>query len=215
MKKKTRDLFKMLGPVKLYYDDIEKIVSTLKEVNDNITLEGFDFYLDNIEELKDINETVLTELKISIRKPNLSVYLKPDGVSIYAGEDTAIHRGLFEEIKNQLKKHRRPFSLITHNTTVAFSLAGALIGISISLITKTFTSFEYYRIIACCIIILASVVWSKITYSNRNNKYSIIYPKRRKEAPNFLKRQKDQIILALISAIFGALFTLLIIWLFG
>lgn len=211
MKKKERSIIQVLKPVKLYYNDLVELVNILKEVNPDIRIETDSYTLDNIEELLGMDDELITVLKMSINDPYFSIDFEPDYASIYASDDTFILRGLFEKVKKILMDKRRKLFFLYQNSF----FPGLMTGLSMLPLAAGIEENNIYLIISGFILLITSIIFWKKTHTIRFSKYSMIYLSKSIEFPSFWKRRKDDIFLAVISAVIGALLTFLTVTLLG
>ena len=113
MKKKNHSISRWLPPLKIYLDDIEKIVGILKD-------EGFSDIKIETEDHQ-CNEQQIVELdekeQISQIYSHQPLYISisfDDHARIYTGTNTALAQGIVVKLKNLLRKRvRKFFSLIS------------------------------------------------------------------------------------------------------
>ncbi|MBI4447236.1 MAG: hypothetical protein HY645_15195 [Acidobacteria bacterium] len=206
MQKLTKSRGEHLKPVKLFLDDIERIVATLREVSSEVEITTDEYVLADLSQLSDLKHECLTTLKLLNRNPYLAVDLEPSRVWLYIAEDTPTARGLYEKVRSILVQQRRPFAsaLISWWFPLMIS-AGMVTAFLIGTIQSNPLA------VGLGLVLFGFALWG-MWYSHRvvTGRYSIIIPKRRRESPSFLKRNADRIILAMISAIAGGIITSLL-----
>lgn len=211
MKKIAQSLGEHFRPVKLYLDDIEKIIETLSQVSSKVSISTEDYALDDAQQLASLKQEQITYLHISLHEPYISLELKPSNIWLFAAEDEPISRGLFEKIKQILLKRERKFARIVHNG----SLMGLLIGASLVLLVWGIAVSNILIIFVSIAWLILSVAFTWYGYQDQFKKYSIIIPKYEINAPSFWKRNSDKILLMILSAIFGGLVSLVLLKVFG
>lgn len=181
-----------LKPVKVYLDDLEKIVAILNETNQRVEIIIGNYMLDNVEELKQIKEEVLYNMTIRVCNPYISVNLRPNNARIYISEDTTISRGILGKIKDVLIRRKRHIAYVN----LFYITSG------ISFITGIFLSYSYNsKYFFIWLIGLALTLFLILLNCIICGKYSIIIPKYKIDAPSFFKRNSDKIIIGIITAI--------------
>lgn len=206
MKKILQSHFERLKPAKVYLDDIKEIIGFLENTCKEVEIQSGDNLLDSLGELQSLKKEVLHDLTISGKQPYISVDMNPDSLSLYITEDTPESRGLFEKVKDVLVRCRRPFTWLLHNSFLSgipwgFAVFFALLG------AKT----QSWSLATLSVILsLLGLIWVFYSIRDWSKRYTVIVPRHRIESPGFVKRNKDKILLAIFSAIFGALVTYLL-----
>ena len=203
MKKVPQPHGKRLKPVKIYLDDLEEIIDCLKNTCQEIEIQSGENLLDDLDELPALNKEVLHDLRITGRKPYISVDMKPHQIWLYIAEDIPKSRGLFEKIKATLCRRRRLLAPLLHNSfLVGVSLSLTIWGLIIGLKMQSAFLVSLFGVF-----LLLCVFWGIYGFKDQTQQYTVIIPKYRIESPGFMKRNRDNIILAVISALIGALMT--------
>jgi len=207
MQKLTKSLSEHLPPVKLFLDDLEQIVEILQEVSKKVKISTNDYAFEDLKELVNKKYESINKLHISISDPYVSLDLESYGISLYIEKDEPISRGLFEKIKQILIQRKRPFGWLLTNWYLAGIFAGISIPLLIIGIEKNISSFIILGIIPFgCI----AAIWTVYGLRNQSKSNSIIIPKYKNEAPSFIKRNSDKIILIIFSALAGGIITFLV-----
>jgi hypothetical protein len=206
MERITRTLSRSFKPVRLYLDDIEEIVTIIKEIDAQPKIQVEDFRLDNLEEMTSLKKDMLHEMNISSTRPYISLEMRPSWIRLYISEDKAESRGIFEKIRTILVSRKRPFTWIIHNSFLysvwcILALYGVVWGVRLKSIILT-ASFA--------IIFILAIVFTIYGINDQFKRYTIIIPKYKQDSPNFIKRNRDKIIIAIISAIIGAVLSRLL-----
>lgn len=203
MKKLIKSYSVYLKPVILYIDDLDKILEYFKEVSDTIIIQTNEYELTDIEEIKNINNDKLKYLYISTSNQGISLNID-NNVSIYISEDTPILRGALEKIKQYLSKRQRKLMFILDNVVV-YNL---FVILTIYVVSTNFKKGNIYLGVfgICCLIIEIIWVWVNL----KSDYHSIIYLKKKNDYPNFFKRNKDKLIIVIITAILTLVTTLIL-----
>lgn len=199
MKHINKPLGEQLKPIKIYYDDLVEIYEILKQAGDRIEIKTDEYELESIEEILSIKKPFITNLSITLYEPMVSITFTNRDIWLYAREDTPIQHGLYEKIKTLLVKKQRILAPLFYSNT----LSGMFIGSS-SLWWLFTDNYKYIGFIVFCI----GLLWAYFGYRSQFNFYSLIVPIHEMDKPNFFNRNKDQLFIALITTIFGAIITL-------
>lgn len=203
MKKVAQAYSEYLKPARVYLDDLEEIVGILRETCDEVIIQAGDCLLDDLNELGQLRKEVLHDLKISGSQPDVSVDMRHSQIWLYISEDTPKSRGLFEKIKEILVRCKRPFAGLLQNTfLMGTALAFTFCGIICAIVVKS-----CFLIVCFAFLFSLSILWNVYGFQERSNRYTIVVLKHRIDNPNFLGRNRDKIILMIISAFLGALVT--------
>lgn len=205
MKIKKQAHSERLTPVVLYLDDLERILEVLKGASEAVEISTLEYELGSLDEITNIQKETLSSLSIAIRNPYLSLEFKPYEISLFISEDTPISRGLFEKIKQLLHNRRRKLSWLITNDWV-WVLAPYLIALPLGwFVVQGILSNNMHDVLLGCALAVPGTVLYWWTWQVSSNKYSIIHLRRRTELPSFWKRNKDEILIAAISAIVGSI----------
>ncbi|MDD5038394.1 MAG: hypothetical protein PHN78_03660 [Dehalococcoidales bacterium] len=211
MIKLKKPISKELPPVKLYLDDLKAICDTLAQKAKTIDISvdtGIEEYkVEDIEQLKKLETKKIHELSIKCSDPYITIEFKPGWVKIYFGEDSTYNRGILSEIEDILQR-RKVFGGRFLTSFWASFLVGGLIGGSfIGMLVTSKTYVWLFLALELISILLMTFLW-KFTFSG----YSTIVLSESKEEISFWKRNRDQILVALIAATVGSLVTVLVLW---
>gem|GEM_PF-3165748 len=190
MEKLHKPIVEKLAPVKLFYEDILEIYNILNEDNkNNIAIEADVYKIESIEEILQIEKTSFRNLCMHKSEPYISLRITQKWISLDTYSHSALARGYCENIKSSLNSKR--------------SLFQSLINSNIAMFFYFITSIVWFKLDEPKIFIFVFV--SAICWGIYSDLFggSILVPKHKKSSPNFFKRNKDQIILAIISALFG------------
>ena len=115
-----------MGIEKIYLDEVREIYDLLKNhCEGNVEIKTSLYKFANVEELRELNETIISDLSLSASNPNVSVDFGPASWStgIYAGDDSPHTQGLIDIIaKVILKGKRRCQFYIKHYFEVSITI---------------------------------------------------------------------------------------------
>lgn len=201
MEKITKSRFESLPPIKLYLDDIEKIVDILRELSSEIKIETEEYALKDVNEFASLNKEKLAELRIRSLEPHLSLDLGPRHVWLDIAEDIPSSRGTFEKIKEVLLSRRRKFAGFAGNLEGGLIVSLILGFATISMGLKAIEGGGALFSIGAVIMLLISLVFGRWYFRVISKESSLIILKRRNQQQSFFQRNKDRIIVGIILAL--------------
>jgi len=210
MKKVPQSHGEQLKPVKIYFDDLKEIIDILKTTCKQIKIQTEEYLLDDLNELSALKKEILHSLTITGLNPYICLDMTPYRISLYINEDSPESRGLFEKIKEILVRRRRRLASLLHNPI----LQGISLPITIWGLYNALKMKSPFLIFLTGVSFLLCIFWWIYGNKDRTQRYTIIIPKYRIESPGFLKRNKDSIIVGIISALTGALITYILTYFF-
>ena len=141
---------------------------------------------------------------MQVRDPYIKVDIGRDRASLYIGQDTPVSRGVFEHIKDLLRKRMRSLAWFKRLGWLSYSYLLLML-----LSTNVWSAWALNaRLGAIILLFVLSILWP--------TSFLIDFPRSRIVAshrirnPHFLERNKDKIILAAICAGIGAVATLFV-----
>lgn len=200
MKELRPSIHKNLPPLKLYLEDIEFLVKRLESISGTITIKTQTHEFENITEFSEITKDPLRTLEVRSRNPFLSVVLGKSSAYLYLSEDLPEARGVLEQIDSYLRKRRKTF------TSVLVSPVGWLVWIALVVITPVLIAglcpprFQVLGLLGWISLASLFYLFGFFLYRQR---YTIVIPKRRSEAPSFWERNWEKIIIAILVGLLG------------
>jgi hypothetical protein len=206
MKKLASTVIKKLPPLKLYLDDLERIVELMNSIDCKITILTDEYELENLAELGQLKKKVLHELQINATTPNfhsiaLSLTQNSADLSI-GGTDKAEMRGVFEQLLSYLQGRK------THLMTLLKTIISCLVPFGIVFIAFLTHNSKLAFVPPLALIILTGIVtpiWALYSFVG-NNYYSTIFLSLKSDAPSYWERNKEKIWLVIITAVISFLF---------
>jgi len=204
MKKKARSSYKQLKMPHLYWEDLMQIEEIIKNElqPSEYKIELGDYEYDNLMEIpKDISKT--NELYISAHSPYLSISFTKSSASLFAPDTDLRTVGAIAKCMEVLTRTER--KVLSSSSELAMWMGLTLTIISLASWAK-FVRNDAFSIEAWIFAVVGvlSLIWWLFSYRNHLYTYSVIEFVRSKDRPNFFVRNKDQIILGILSAIMGA-----------
>jgi hypothetical protein len=192
-----RTVVREFGPVWLWRDDIAKIVETMREVSPELTLQSDAFMLDEVDDLRDLEENSIDTFRATSVDSRIRLSLGPKEAFISADEPDLATRGMLEEVYKIAKSQDRPgFRKKAFIAGASFWFLGFM-----ALLLKYGHGQSYALSFFAFAGILGLPIWFQIQSSPRRK--AILGSRTRTEAPLWLTRNRDALVTnAIISAAF-------------
>lgn len=184
MQKLTKSHGELLKPVKLYLNDLERIVELLQEVATDVDISTDEYTLTDLNQLSELKKEHLTFLELEVSDPYISFNLEPHQVWLFIGRDDMVSRGTFEKIKQVLVQRKRPLAWLLHSSVTSGLFTGLALGV---LVTGVSIGNSIIAVLSTLALFLG-VWWMWYGHKDRFKRYSIIIPKYRVDEPSFLKK---------------------------
>lgn len=198
----------------LFRDDLERILAMCQKLGgseDRPLLKGPTWESTDIQELHDhegVGPLKHLEIEHSSEGGFLHIEIQPTGIRLYIDDITNPRkRGVFEEVDEQIRNGRRAVvaRLLTAEWLLGAYGVSAAIGILVGVLGRGGGSWTI--LIAGTVALLGAVgVWATWTMSFERS--ALVHLDPRHQRPTFVERNKDQLILMVVSALLGALVTL-------
>jgi hypothetical protein len=219
------------GIVRVYLDDIQEIFLILKELTDGVRIQADDFVATEPQDLLDISSETINELTIVATQPNVTVTLSGNTATLEATDADNATLGALKRIEERMRLRRRPTKRLLWYADQPPILVVVAIGLSILALVLTGdvftgpgpgdpsppsgseTSIEVGVgwAIGTSAMALLAIVLSVILTARRQ---AIVIPRFQKDAPPFLRRNRDEIAInaffTVIGGVLGIVGTLLL-----
>jgi|GEM_PF-5630443 len=205
MEKIKKSYYKEYPILRIFKQDLKEIADLFGKNSEIIADE---YKLNNISEIDNINKKEITNIKFTMHEEAKNIYmyleLSERKATIFSRDDDDLYvLGIISKIDSILSKRiNKKLDLLASNWIVLPSILVYIIArysiefMEIKIQTIIFSLFSF-------ILYIALAIWG---YKVKTKKYSLIYlfdsP-----APGFIERNKDNIILSIISAILGGIIT--------
>lgn len=204
MEKVANPLLKKYPIMRLYKSDLEKIFNLFKDQFPKLEIVADGFKLNDFSELSKINKQEIVEFKITGRDPYLQLDFSRYSASIYLSDEDDIKlRGLADKIGDILSDRKSYLRFFANPW-------------SPNLLTLIWIIFVYLSktpfVFSLPVFLLFVCLWLFWGFRIDTQKHSLIYLYDHSSASNFLKRNKDNILLSVLSALIGGIITLAIAW---
>lgn len=204
MKRKLRPVFRRVPPVLLHLEDLQAIVSILKETGPNVTISTRENEYDNLEELKATEANAeLNYMLLRTVEEKVWVELKPDNAWVHSHDDTTEQRGVVDKIRSQLLARKRPFRAFLSHPLLTLLFMCSFLG-SFWVISSGFkTGLVHWKILSIALTVTlltlgaVSQGWNQLSYST-------IRIRSESESSSFWKRKGDDVLVRVVSGLVGA-----------
>jgi len=199
MKKLTQSLSVYdFPPATVYLDDIAAIYQLLCQLAQQVEIECKDTAFESLDELAQYGQTIpmVHELEFHCTGPYISFSLGPDRIRMYASVSTLELQGAASSLR-QIIAHRKKALAILYSAIGPF-IPGAILG---PFLVLAAIGWPQPILVATGAVgvILGVLVFRQAILSSRQ--YCTIVLKYKAEAPSFLERKKDDILLVVITAV--------------
>jgi hypothetical protein len=201
VERRSKSLSDSISPVRVFLDDLEEIYDVLSaDAAGGVTIVTDDYILGSPDELDRYRGRVLKDVEIKAAEPYVSVHLRAQGAWIYSARDDSQSTGLFEKVRAVVRRCRpRYWWLMGAN---APWVLGVIAGSSAT--PLALNADKPWSLLGIALGAVA-LVWLAAAYHFDVRAGAIVVPTRRSEAPSFLRRNSDRLIIAALSAAATAL----------
>lgn len=194
-------------PAKLYLNDLEEILALFNDNCEGVTFKTGEY--DNIKpsELHDLVAKLHThkfeDIYIHSRSPYMNLDLRSYGIEAYVSESTPQQLGLVAQVKELINSRKKKFVESISSVLTSIPLFGGLILAMLSEWELTVIAFGLSFV----------MIWPATSYKMSHSVEILTTPK--KSNLPFIKRKKDELLIAVSSAFLGALFSFIMVKYFG
>ena len=187
---------KEYGPLVIWANDLVELFSELKDCKD-LEFVADDVKFDSIEEfIQECRGRKLSEVKIKVREPYLTSDLYPSWAKLYVSSSQLLASGLFLKVDSILSRcERKPRFFFSW----AWPACSAWVIPNLFYLTplKPLAHLQVWAFVL-------TFAWMFFVGYIHLWKFSTVYPVRQEDRPGFIKRNRDGIVIAVISALLGA-----------
>ena len=218
MKKLAQRILIDLPPVRLYLDDLEEIETILKSEFKRLKIRSEGFELSSVSELREFKKDKVKDLDISVCDSfYMYLSLNKGSARISSEQDDIRVVGIIEKIKQIVTRKSSVFKFMRWKDLLLIHLViSAVCGLLlakflVSLMSPGPSGFLFGgRPIYMGALLSFFAIVDFLLYRLAFRSYSVIYLLPKNESPGFLKRNKDQLLVAFISALIGAIAALVL-----
>lgn len=198
MKKLSKPLSKEYLPVVLHIEDLEALVDALDNCSNSVKIEADDCSFSSVAELGEHFGTRRPRnVSLKSSDPYATIDLNPMWAKVYVGSDSTKSAGVFFKLDQiMVGRLRRP--AFAYSYYFVWILNGAFFLSSTNLVKSYLGAYS----ICVPLIFFSWFTWISIV---RFRWHSTVYTYRRSSSQPFWIRNRDQLAIALIAAIFGAI----------
>jgi hypothetical protein len=186
-----------LPPFELYVEDIVGLFEVMRGVAKDVRIEVAGYELESPDELNALSEklstTVLHEFKIVASQPYLTLYCYPYSARFYISDQSLELVGVQTKISEIITSRRQ---------TLWWAMNPWVVPITGPMAIYVGSQFSGWILSATAIITAATYWW---IYRRTFHRYTILCLTSRKERVSFWVRNRDKIILVILSALLGAI----------
>lgn len=202
MERIDKSISKEYLPLTIYRDDLEEIATALP-ADAEISISTGDYKFTSVAEFAEHTKADrIYDLEFKSREPYMIIEFRQVRARIYVGSSAPMSAGVFFAVDQILKRNRR-FLAWCYSLYFVWIINGLLFLSTVLFIGKVprraIPSFWYPAINS---MFIAAALW--IFYVCRF-RYSVVIPRYRHTARGFFVRNRDNLIVAVIAAIIGAI----------
>jgi hypothetical protein len=182
---------RLIRGVRAYIDDIERLHRELAQGCESVTIETKDYEVEAISDLRDYPKDRIPDLRLSGWQPSVSVNLSGIGASIHRHDSSDAAFALADRLRAILESsQRRTAWLYTWAGYIAIIAALNTANLAISLTDPFGDSSRWVaRAVAVIAVILSGVLLYVFLWRG-----AVVYRVPRHEAPSFIRRNRDALI---------------------
>lgn len=190
--------------IRLYLDDIEKIYSIFQEIADQVIIHSEGYALDTLSQLPQLHRDEIKSFSLDtwsqdIRKlggASLSLELNSSGAHLYGLRLDMPTRGAYEEVRRiLLAKDNRFLKAVRDLKDFSFLL------IALAVFAFLIGFLRVLPTLYTTVLGLALLLWAAVTWYASLTSYAAVVPRHKAEAPSFIQRNRDAVILVIISSV--------------
>lgn len=186
-----------LPPTELYLEDINELFQVIQGVAKDVRIEVPGYELETPDELgalaQKLPEKVLHELRIMASEPYLTLDFYPHSSRLYISDQTLELLGVQTKISELISRRKQ---------ALWWAMNPWMVPVLGPMAIYVGAQFNKWVLGAVSVIVTAVYWWM---YRRLFRRYTIIFLKSRKEHDSFWERNQDKIILAVLSALLGAI----------
>jgi hypothetical protein len=203
MEKTGNKFIEDFPPATLYLNDLEEIIRLFEENCEEVTLKTNEFENVKPSELpkliQNLHSNSFDDIYIIGRSPYVTLDLRSFGIKAYVSESNSIQLGLIAQIKDLVQKRKNKYINVIPNLLTGIPMLAGFSAIYL----------EEWELTAISFGVSFLMFWPAVKY--QMSKTLAVYTVPKKQELSFLKRKKDEVIIAISSAFMGALFSFLLI----
>lgn len=207
MKKTEITRFEDFPAAKLYIEDLKEILDIIGNNCEKVEFRTGEYEevlpseLDDL--VKNMNKKRFDDIYIKANHPYVSVDIRSYGVSAYISEDSLTQHGLISKIRNIIDRRKKKCFGVVANTLCYLPMVGF----------GSALSQGEWGLAGIFIALSLLMIWPLVKYQMEQK--VVVLTSSISETESFLVRRKDELFVALIAALLGALVSFLLVKYFG
>jgi len=207
MKKSGNKRFEDFPAAKLYLDDLMELVSVLENNCGEVQIRTEDYDEVKPSELGELAASIdgnrFGDIYIKSHEPYITLDLRAFGVSAYISEDSLIQHGVIAKFREIIEKRKKKYFGTLTNILGFIPMAG--FGVSIA--------NSEWVLAAMCLGLIFLMIWPIVKFQTAHKVVVSTTPKSNERS--FFSRRKDDIAVAMGSALIGAIVSFILVKYFG
>lgn len=207
MKKTENTRFEDFPAAKLYIEDLKEILDIIGNNCENVEFRTGEYEEVLPSELDDLVKTMnkkrFDDIYIKAHQPYVSVNIRGYGVSAYISEGSLAQHGIISKIRSIIDKRKKKYFGVVANTLGYLPMVG--FGGALSQ--------GEWGLAGIFIALSLLMIWPLVKYQMEQK--VVVLTSSISETESFLVRRKDELFVALIAALLGALVSFLLVKYFG
>ncbi len=205
--KKSGKRFEDFPPSQLYIEDLKEIIGVFENNCEKVEIRTDDY--DNVlsSEIDSLVDSLQSKrfdnIYIKAYRPYVTLDLKSYGISAYISEDDLIHHGIIAKVREIVEKRKKKYFSTIPNILSFLPIVGFFVTLCLRewLFSGAFLMLSF--------LMVGPIVKYQMAYK------VIVLTSSKTQKESFFVRRKDELLVALVSALIGALITFLLVKCFG
>ena len=207
MKKAGNKRFEDFPAAKLYLDDLLELVSVLEENCDKVQIIAADYDEIKPSEIEEVAASVngnrFGDIYIKSYDPYITLDLRTFGISAYISEDSLIQHGVISKFREIIETRKKKYFGTLTNIFGLIPMAG--FGVSIAK--------DEWILAGMCLGLTFLMIWPIVKFQMAHKVVVLTTPKTNERS--LFSRRKDDIAVAIGSALIGAIVSFILVKYFG
>lgn len=203
MKKAGNKRFEDFPAVKLYLDDLLDLVRILEESCEEVQIRTEDYDEIKPSEIEEVAASVdgnkFSNIYIQSYRPYISLELRTFGISAYISEDSLIQHGVISKFREIIEKRKKKyFNALTY---IGWLIPMAVFGVSIAK--------SEWILAGMCSGLIFLMIWPIVKFQMAHK--VVVLTTFKTNELSFFSRRKDDIAVAIGSALIGAIVSFILV----
>lgn len=210
----SRSLSELLPPVRLFKEDVKDLHAAFSAATDKVSVSDTVYVYDDLEEVFTKAPSELKAFRIMSEAPAVALDIERGrSPHLYARRDDPVSAGVFYRVRQVAFTRRRRFrAWLTSSSAVPLILLvvmflGAAAAIAVAAVFKDTPQVAIPALVAG---ISVCALYGVLGWIATDRRVSLIYLVHRNARPSWIRRNRDMLIVGLLSAAGGAVITVLL-----